>query len=242
MPHGGPDWGTTGPLGTVFTLEDMAELAVRLGSIDTFDRRGNVILLDDFEGGILKWLPNGQGVGWSVTWDSTHARNGAFSAKLVTRAQADYWVNISRYFSFPAVSRMGFEFSWTNEVFMRDVQIKVLLHSGTAQHEAAIKWLATDQFFYYHNNLGVFSITPYKLMFFNGVPVFHTIKVVVDFIEGKYVRLIANNFQYDLSALKYERTEFALTPRAYVAIQIRTDAAVNVVSYIDDVIITQNEP
>lgn len=231
------------PVGPVYTSTDIAELAARLGSPDTFDRRGNVIWFDDFESGINKWMPDGTGVNWTVTWDSTRARNGDFSVKLATATEEDKRVGIIHYFPFPVLSGMGFEFSWTRAQNLREIQIVVFLRTGTVYHNVGIKWLAADNFFYYYNNIGGFTITPYRMAFLEMDDyVFNTIKLVVDYTKGKYVRLIANNFEFDLSNLEYETLEIESIPQAYVDIWIRTDDNLSAIAYIDDVIITQNEP
>ena len=65
MGHGYPDYGTQGPVSTVHSIQDLGELAVRLGSIVTFDRRGNVLWLDGFDSGIGAWSKGGN-VNYSV--------------------------------------------------------------------------------------------------------------------------------------------------------------------------------
>ncbi|GAH83946.1 unnamed protein product, partial [marine sediment metagenome] len=49
MPRGQPDFGMYASASTIGSVSDLAELAVRLGSINIFDRRGKVIDFDDFE-------------------------------------------------------------------------------------------------------------------------------------------------------------------------------------------------
>ncbi|GAI16225.1 unnamed protein product, partial [marine sediment metagenome] len=112
MTHGGPDWGTPGPLKTIYTLEDMAELVARLGSIVTFDRRGNIIWLDDFEGTLGKWGIETEGAGYSAQLSAEAARSGGFSAKLISPDDEEDRIGLKRWFPLPVESNIGFEFSW----------------------------------------------------------------------------------------------------------------------------------
>ena len=96
MAHGHPDYGGAAPLATVYTLQDLAELAARLGSIDVFDRRGNVLLLDDFESGIKKWLFGGTG-SYSAGWICDRAEHGGFCLSIQTEGAATSLVSAYRY-------------------------------------------------------------------------------------------------------------------------------------------------
>ena len=79
MAHGARDFGIYAPKETIVTIEDLGELAVRLGSPVNYDRKGDVVWVDGFEDGIDKWdidLTLGRG---SFTWESAHSRDGGFS-------------------------------------------------------------------------------------------------------------------------------------------------------------------
>jgi len=69
MAHGTPDWGVTASKKTIYSLHDMGELAVRLGSIVSFDRRGDVIFSDSFQNGLGKVYASGVGAGFEC-WPS----------------------------------------------------------------------------------------------------------------------------------------------------------------------------
>ena len=61
-----PDYGRLSAQATVFPVTDLGELAARLGSIVSHDRRGDVIWLDGFEDGLDKWQPTTSGSGAAV--------------------------------------------------------------------------------------------------------------------------------------------------------------------------------
>jgi len=54
MPRGHPDYGQAGPTSLIATVPDLGELAARLGSNNTWDRRGFILWYDDFEASVLR--------------------------------------------------------------------------------------------------------------------------------------------------------------------------------------------
>ena len=113
MAHGQPDFGLYAVKKTVSGLADLGELAVRLGSIITFDRRGDIVWFDDFEGDVFKWERDPSGVDAAIIVSPEAARNGAFSAKLTTGNLADDHATILHHLPYPVTSRVGFEISFT---------------------------------------------------------------------------------------------------------------------------------
>ncbi|GAI49683.1 unnamed protein product, partial [marine sediment metagenome] len=70
MSRGQPDYGSSAVKEVAGTLADMGELAARLSSIVEYDRRGDVVYLDDFEEPVLKWSPLAAGAGY-IRLDNT---------------------------------------------------------------------------------------------------------------------------------------------------------------------------
>ncbi|MFH1593720.1 MAG: hypothetical protein ABID09_03365, partial [Candidatus Omnitrophota bacterium] len=88
MAHTNPDYTSKGKLNTITASTDNAELAVRLGSVVTFDRRGNVIFIDDFEGATLFWTTGGAGVGNVEALTAAWGKSGSQSCELTAGAGA----------------------------------------------------------------------------------------------------------------------------------------------------------
>jgi len=239
MPHGGPDWSTGGQIGTVHTIEDLGELAARMGSIVTFDRRGNVIWLDDFESGIEAWYPQHAGADF-FSWVSTSHRTGGFCAKLSTAAVVNASNYMVVYLPFQVLSKMGFEFSFMRDANLKTIILDIWFLDGTTFHEAEIKWTAaTNTWAYYGDDDAYHALSPTVNL--EEILLFNTVKLVADFVNGKYVRLMANNTTYDMSALALSSTESEVGPYIHVIIRIDTNDDIVSSVNIDDVIITQNE-
>ena len=242
MPHGYPDYGVSAPKRTVYALQDMAELAARLGSIVTFDRRGDVILIDDFEPALLKWASGGDPVNWSVAFNTDYARSGKQCIKLTTAAGVDSWVSIEKYLTYPVRSRIGFEISFTISDDIGYHRLRILLAEGNKEYGAYARFVFNDQILQIldENDNWVTVATDVYTAARSGQ--FHTMKLVADFTTHYYTRLIFLDRTIDLSA--YPLRSYPISPERELRAEllITSDITGSAITYADDAIITQNEP
>lgn len=243
MPHGGPDWGTLGPLKTIYTLEDMAELAARLGSIVTFDRRGNVLFVEDFEGSLAR-CSTGASAGGSVVISNKFARYGDFSCCMTTGPDNYDQAYIGILLAYPVLSRMGIEVAWNRSDADKLYQfmIEFELYDGSNYWMADVAWSNdTKKWIYRRQNADFVDLSPTVDYYQSDMPFIHA-KLVVDWLNKEYVRLIVNDQVYDMAGLGLYSVPND-TP-GYLIVVIRTNNAESgaAVNYIDGIIITQNEP
>lgn len=243
MSHGGPDWGTPGPLKTVYTLEDMAELAARLGSIVTFDRRGNVLFLENFDGSLAKCYHGSDGVGGSVSISNEKARHGNFSCKLVTGNVTDDEAWVGALLAYPALSRMGMEAAWAlpTNCNVKAIFLFFDITDETEIWHASVKYVTANNTWYYWYEDDWVALTP-TIEYYQGGTQFNHTKIVADFLNKKYIRLIANDLVYDLSGKALSTGAIVYPPimEAEVCISTKSDAIAT--AYADSIIVTQNEP
>lgn len=242
MPHGYPDYGVGAPIQTVYTLHDMGELAARLGSIVTFDRRGSIFWLDDFADGVHKWEFAEDVAPGDLIWSPDKARSGAFSAKLVTSPNAWQYAYMTHYFTIPVLNRVGFEFSFIHPLFLGFLRIRIYLYDGTHYHFFGINCAPAFNYVEYWDKTDAWKYVTKDFTFRQHDWVFHTIKLVVDLTTGKYVRLIINDTFFDLSKYEYYHVDSPIAPYAWMEISTAPVGANTLNTYIDDVILTQNEP
>ena len=242
MGHGYPDYGIASPLATVFILQDLAELAARLGSILTFDRRGNVTFLEDFEGSLERWITHFEGTGGKVESTAAAARSGAFAAALTTGNLIGKYAYISHWMPMPILSRMGAEFSFCWWWYASIVQLDFNYATPDGGYRAQVRYNWQEQKIEYCPGDFDWQTLATGIKLERGNQLFHTIKVVADFPRKKYTRLILDSTSLDLSYLDLATYPPVSYPR--LVLEIRTVAAENqnVLTYIDDAIITQNEP
>lgn len=242
MPHGGPDWGTPGPLATVYTLEDMAELAARLGSIDTFDRRGNIVWLDDFEGTIKKWNETTDGTGGSIAISSEAARNGGFSAKFISPDEWNAKIGLEKYLPPPVESNIGFEYSWAHAHDLKYIyQHAHFVEMGKSYYFRLRYELDQDRLAYWSDEPDWVDLKP-RVYTAHAYHVWNTVKLVVDYLKKEYLRVIFNGTPFDLKGIVPQIGPGGTPPSLRIYIYAVNGTKVNKVMYTDDVIITQNEP
>lgn len=219
-----------------------AELAVRLGSVVTFDRRGDVLFLDSFEDGLAGWEPSSYGEGGSAVQSSVRARTGAFSCLLTAGSDDYHCAAILRWIPYPCLSSFGFEFSFTYQNLFDYLYLEAYLYTGTFYYRFRIRYVPSEEKIQYEDLSGVFQDIATGVPLLSEEHLFNTMKLVVDFVEGKYKRLLLNNLSYDLTDIPVYRLGGITPAYLYFNIYLEGREDENDKAYIDDVIITQNEP
>jgi len=243
MAHGTPDWGVTAGAVTIYQLTDMAELAVRLGSIVTHDRRGDVVWFDGFEDGLEKWSTFAPADGGSVDLSTARARNGQYSARLVSDEGGAVGTRIDKTIPFPVASPMGAEFSFMLEQHIGWLELIFDIYDGDAATQYFVTWSDANDNLTYLDFECAPQVIASGVDLSMAVNLFHTMKLVVDMENHAYARLILNQTEYPLAGIAAyvdptDKTSAALRVR----INVTGRAGENDVIRVDDVIITQNEP
>jgi len=242
MAHGLPDYGIYTQKTTTFALEDMAELAVRLGSVVSFDRRGDLIWFDDFRSGVMKWFYSGTGGRGSAVWTSNRARNGGFSCLVTTGNVAEDYAQIAHRSPYQVLGKLGVEASFTLDDNMAEYFLELVLYDGVDYYTAKVILDPTTDELKVGDNAG-FHVVGEGVAPFISDYLFNTMKIVGDFGDDKkYLRLIFNELSYDISAYSLA---FAPDPTGdHLAANFKVQTNVNDAKhiYVTDVIITQNEP
>ncbi len=243
MAHGHPDYGVGSPLQTVHTSTDIAELAARLGSPDTFDRRGNVLWMDDFEGGIEKWEFGSVPAGGSLVWSSDSSKTGRFCAKMTAVASDGGVSQMTCRLAYPVTTRLGFEVAFSLPVEdLALISLQLQLFLGGVGHLAQLSYYgATHTLVYMDKVLREVPLTPpvelgtYRIFF-------HVMKVVIDIETSEYVRAVLDNHEWDLAGGKlddYMAPDFDELVGVF-GLLVDTDEEPHVL--VDNCIITMNEP
>lgn len=242
MAHGTPDWGITAGRQTIHQLTDLGELAARLGSPITFDRRGDVVFWDDFECGLAKWIANNAGTGAAVALDTGFARSGENSVRLTAGSTSTMRAGILHYEPFPVLSRIGFEIHvhmpFGNGAFEWNVQ----LADGAAKLNAGVRYDDATNQLQYRDTLNNWVTFATGVDMLGGQRAFHAGKLVIDFDTREYVRFIADAVTYDLSGIDPQSFASPEAPHMLVGASWFDDAGTNDYALVDDAIITQNEP
>lgn len=242
MGVGLPDWYNIKKQGAVSALGDLGELAVRLGSIVSFDRRGDVVWMDDFEHTLNKWNTYTPGTGDSAGVSKTRARNGDYSCEMVTGTEVGSPVEINSHLAVPPESGYGFEVSFTLGDDHTYFYTRLYVYTGSARHEFTLRYDVAAEVLQHMDEDGNYTNLSPGIALRKSDVLFNTLKFVVDLESEAYVWARLNEGAWAMAGIAGR--EVAVASAAYFAIYVGFigTTGVNVTGYVDDVIITQNEP
>ena len=241
MPHGQRDWGNVGAESTVAGLSDLAELAARLGSPVTFNREGNVLLLDTFDQGMGRW--EGAGIApYEIEIVSEWSRYGGYSLKFDVAADAAKYGLVDTYLPFPVKSSYGLEFSLRLNAYINVIYIWMKFYDG-AQYQTydVYAYPNSEKIVLFDRTAGTVTFADPWVIRTSGMN-WHTFKLVADIKDQYYRRLIVNDVEYDLTAYRPRVGTSEDASNVFLRLQFYGSDSGAGVAYLDDVIFTQNEP
>lgn len=239
-----PDGGFPSGAGAFPLVGDLAELAARLGSPDTYDRRGNVIFADDFRHGDVSWENiEGEGDG-EVAVVAADSYQGPFCLRITSGDEAgvDQSTVVYKNISAGNVSKYGLECSVRFYVAWDNFRLRMDRRDGTTSYAAEIRLSYADDEIQYLDSDSNYTKIAALAGVAKAVGQYHTVKLVVDFEENTYYRLLIDEVEYDLSAYDVESSGDANEPSFYIAITLVGRDGTNDKCHVDDVIFTRNEP
>jgi len=224
----------------------LSELAVRTHAPPlAYDRRGDVIFWDDFESPTAKFTSSVAGAG-TVIRSNTVAKIGDFSAKCTTGTVQNQYAGTQYSITDFHLGKIGVQTSFASNDSDYEVKLINAYYDGTNYHMAYIKYVFGDEKLYYQSAIGpvvwteIAADVEYRALTQN----WSTIKVVFDLSNYEFVRLLAFGNEYDLSGYSMPSDASVANPYLYTSVEFhKLDvAAIARVGYIDNIILTENEP
>jgi len=242
MVRGQPDYGQYAAKDTTASVSDMGEVATRLGSVVTFDKRGAVIDLDDFENPILKWDVGGTAGFYNIYLDSASTKSGGQACKLECGNLADSFAVIDRWIGAQGSEKLGAEFSFSDLSDGCYFQVEIEYCDGGTVHYAQVRIDPVGKKLYIRNSAYVWEeIATFKEMQMYPFS-FYTVKLVADFTGDTYMRVVFGNTEYDLSAHSVRTQVYNYFPFISAKARIVQRAAPGGGVWVDNYILTQSEP
>lgn len=242
MPRGQPDYGVYQQQYAIAGMADLGEAVARLGSINIYDRRGFTVWMDDFEAPVIQWETVGTGGGVVPVLDTTRSVSGVQSVKLACAALALSSSALRRVFALIRLGRVGAEF-WiqSKKVALSYIDFSLTIADGVNAAAGLLRYYPNEGTIDFYTLAGWVNVATGIHM----VPerrYFLPIKFVVDMDTDYYVRLLVGEREFDLSA--HQLAPLVPTANRYIDVEIslRGVAAATTEAYIDNFILTQNEP
>jgi len=245
MVHGAPDYGIYHPKSTVAALEDLAEAVVRLGGISTFDRRGDVVYCDDYESPIERFRKWSSG-GCSVNLDSQYAHSKAQSALFSTGGVATDYCVIYHYLPPYPQGKHGIKISTLFYEMVANASYYRLYSehwNGAFQCRWGLEIDPKNKKLYYND--ADFARAEFEDDFTFRTDLaawWNNIKLVADLTTGKYVRLLINNREWDMSAYSFRRVASTTAARCRAVFVLYDEGGHAFTCWQDDFVYTINEP
>lgn len=242
MPRDLPDWGALTAQKTVYEITDLGELAARLGSPVTFNRRGDVVFIDSFEDGLRAWYLSPAGTGSDIYLSTQCARSGMFSARLIGGSDGDHQAAVLHRCHYPVLSSFGIEASFLVPGEIESFGLEFYVYDGVEVSIAAVEWVAASKEVKYWDADGADATLASGLDLALESYLFHTLKMVVDFENDQYRRCLLDNRSWDMSDIPLYASAVGSAQLLLVWVYIRSREGENDDAYVDDIILTQNEP
>jgi hypothetical protein len=224
-----------------------AELAARLGSPMSFDRRGTIWWYDTFNSSTFGWRKSLSGTGASATLSNDYSYVGDGCAKLTHGNTLGDYTIIHKTIGSSATSRVGIEaILYYTGVTNITAVLAMTAHTGTNIIGAAVR--VKNNSLSYGNDTGMsFRIdseftefdTSHELSSYAALP----LKFVLDIENEKYVRCMISGDEIDMSAYTpYKIVHGGTRSISPYLCAINIAGAVNSDVYFDNIIITIEEP
>lgn len=243
MPHGQPDFGMYAQKKTTFGLSDMGELAARLGSIVTYDRRGDVVWLEDFAQGMTNWVVGGAGL-YIVEESAEESLSKGVSLKTVVPNTGPFNAYFWRRDALPVSSRLGIEYAFLPDDDVDDIFLDFEIYDGDDRHQARIEFRVDDGVIRYFKGGVLWTELVTDIEFRADGRAWHHFKLVVDYVTDEFVRLLLDNIEYSMAGLPlFVTAPFPADPYLHTLVeQVYAGGVATPTLFFDNIILTQNEP
>lgn len=223
-------------------LLDLGELAARLWSPVIVEQGGSVLYMEDFRHGLQNWDPNTSGTGAAAVLHATYAHHGGFSVKLTAGSDGARYAGAWTFLSFPEVARTGIEASWTLHEETDRFEIQARLFTGTVYRQAVVWYSGLAGLIQYIDGDGNTVTLASNIDLYDSNLLMHTLKLVVDFDDLVYHRLVLDQTSYDMAGIPLQQVTNAGNPTLRLWLRHYGNPGENAFSYLDSVIVTRNEP
>ncbi len=239
--YGAEDWSKYRPNVPRETLFDLAELAARLGSPVTYDRRGSAMFMDGFEG-TLNSVRVTELAGVAIAQlDQTRAFRGHQCVSVFVASNSGSRVLVEKTLPLYAINNIGIEFHWAQGTGLTRFFIFVDYFAGASQWRGEIEIDITNNVINYRESPGVY-VELVTASFSDPRPgQWYAAKLVVDTNSQEYVRFIHNNIETSLAGISLSESAFASDPGVTLGVSNTKNDIDDQTFYIDDMILTSDE-
>ena len=242
MTHGTPDWGGSAPKSTTYKLDDHAELAARLGSIVTYDRRGEVLWIQDFTEGGAPFQVAGFGIGGDGYLSCGGALSGGLCLCLQTDVLAGDYERVYQHSYYQVEGGIGQEIWFTVEANLRDVKLRVIMYTGARSYDYQAKYNRVTGEVSVYDDTGAWVVIGTPGVLDTLYASYHPFKMVFNTLTHRYVRVLLVDKAYPVSGVSCFEAAVVSNKTMVSMVYVTAEAAGGCAINLDNWIMTQNEP
>lgn len=219
-----------------------AELAARQGSPVSFDRRGQVIEVQNFANGWGIWSGGGVGALNAYALDPTRSVSGGYSVKLTSGQGEDGAAVVGGIVPTLPDTVAGLAARVSINAEAKYIVVEMHYHDGAYYHRVQWRWDVELGKLEVYDEDGNWQTVETDLQFYHNPALFNYIKLVADFDRDYYVRGLFNSIEKDLSAYPVWKEESGLGEALTCKVWVCSLDGYNDIVYVDSVVVTVNEP
>lgn len=241
MVHTAPDYSSRWRSDAINPTLDVSEIARRINPLSSSDARGRMLWFDDCQGTIYKW--NIQGFVGGLAYETTdRAYSGSKAYRLETTANANSKVYVNLDVDGGQAGKLGYELLFAE---MGNSQFLQMIFSFMDQTDYLVSGLRfdllNDKIDIDPTNGGLWTKVADHLFDGNN-RTYHHAKLVGDAVTHKWLRLVLNGIEYDLSAYDWNRAGAGVCQRVGLSMNLVNSAATAAKMNIGGIMVTDNEP
>lgn len=222
-------------------LSDMAELAARLGSPNTFTRTGVTLFQEDFSNGISSWLNLSYQTGSYVALDIENGEIGGCSARLHAANLANAYGSIFRYFAVPELKKAGVELAIDFPYYFDFLWIGFTIGTIEGEFEGSVRYYLSSQEFKYEQDSSTYVSFATVNLSADGNPRFDRMKLVIDLETMYYHSFRYNQSLNSLANIPLHQLSTDPSNRLGIKVLGSSDSGGTADFYIDWIILTTDE-
>jgi len=199
MAHGAPDDSNVLKEGLVYRLDDLGELAARLGAPVKYHRTGDVIYIDDFEWGLNGWETVGTNVDRFCQVSNLASLSKGNCCLLNSGTGGVLPIYIRNRHAAVLGDTIGFHVALSLRANILTFGMNMYVYTEAQYHKFSWAWIKATSQLYCKTTAGADSSIDAALGLYESNTLFHHFKMVVNQTTGYYVGLYVDDVFYDLS-------------------------------------------
>lgn len=241
VPIGKPDDFQVERQGEISPIQDLGELASRLGSPAAYHRSGDVIWIDSFEYGIGAWITVVNGANTAFVKDTARWNTKGASGKVTVGNTSGDDIQLSKYLSPIYSGTMCLSTAIDVDAPMETIRIGLVIVKDDTAYDFIVRFNYTAETVEYQDSSGTFQtlVSNFQLSLVDKL--FYRVEIYLDYDAKEYVKVRIGETDYDLSDEAAYAYNYSSLDTIIIDYFIENQIAADFDVYIDYVMVTVNE-